>query len=125
MQNRTLEDELIRCKKWIKAALKYSGGTHTYEDVADNIRSGKQQLWPAEKSCAVTEIIVYPRKKTLHIFLAGGDMEELHEMQKSAEVWAKHYGCEALTMTGRKGWAKANRKAGWKEKLVLMEKVIK
>lgn len=124
MQNKALEDELVRCKKWIKAALRYSGGTHTYEDVADNIRSGKQQLWPAEQSCVVTEIIAYPRKKTIHIFLAGGNMDEIHSMQPDVMAWAKHYGCEKMTMAGRKGWARANLKIGWKESLVLMEKVI-
>jgi hypothetical protein len=61
-----------KCKEWIEAALEYSGGTHTIEDVEDAIRSGRMQLWPAERACAVTEIVVYPRKTVLHVFLGGG-----------------------------------------------------
>lgn len=118
-------NEVERCKKWIKAALKYGGGTHTYSDVYEAIKCGKMQLWPASKSCLVTEITQYPRKKVLHIFLAGGDLEEIKSMQDSVDHWGKLQGCTSMTMTGRRGWTKAIKDIGWKEQLVLMEKVIK
>ena len=49
---------LERCRKWIEDALEYSGGTHTFDDVAQCILDGKLQLWPAERGCAVTEIVI-------------------------------------------------------------------
>ena len=69
-----------QCRPWIDDALEYSGGTHTFEDVYDRILDGKLQLWPAERGCAVTEIVVYPKKKVLHVFLAGGEMDQIIDM---------------------------------------------
>ena len=115
--------ELQRCKQWIEAALEYSGGTHLYEDVVTAVVEGKMQLWPAEKSCWVTEITVYPRKKVLHVFLAGGDLDEIMGMHESVVQWAKNQGCEGMTLTGRKGWVKALKDNGWKpQQLMLLEK---
>lgn len=120
----TIMNELERCKPWIKAALRYSGGTHTYSDVYEAVKCGKMQLWPASKSCLVTEITQYPRKKVLHVFLAGGDLIEIKSMQDSVEAWGKAHGCASMTMAGRKGWLKRIKDIGWKDQLVIMEKVI-
>ena len=115
-------NELERCKGWIEAALEYGGGTHLFEDIAEAIADGRMQLWPAKDSCLVTEITVYPRKKVLHVFLGGGDLNEILGMHESVVQWAMAQGCESLTMTGRKGWVKALQNNGWKSQLVLLEK---
>ena len=111
----TLDEELTRCKPWIEAALEYSGGTHTFADVVDCVKLGTMQLWPAERGCAVTEIITFPRKKTMHIFLAGGELDQFFDMHESAIQWAKAQGCSAVTLSGRRGWTKAMSAKGWKE----------
>lgn len=107
-------DELTRCRAWIEAALEYSGGTHIFEDIVDGLASGKMQLWPAPKGCIVTEIVVYPRKKVLNIFLGGGKLEQIMDMHKDVIAWAKAQDCEALTMHGRFGWKKPLAEYGWK-----------
>jgi len=107
-------DELARCRAWIEAALEYSGGTHNFDDVAEGLASGKMQLWPAPKGCIVTEIVVYPRKKVLNVFLGGGELEQIMDMHQDVITWAKSQGCEALAMTGRFGWKKPLAAHGWK-----------
>ena len=107
-------DELTRCRAWIEAALEYSGGTHNFDDVAEGLASGKMQLWPAPKGCIVTEIVVYPRKKVLNVFLGGGELEQIMDMHQDVITWAKSQGCEALAMTGRFGWKKPLERHGWK-----------
>lgn len=109
----------------IEAALEYSGGTHIYEDVERGILDGRMQIWPGKKSAAVTEVVEYARKKVLHIFLAGGDMEELVDMIDSAEAWGRTLGCTALTMSGRKGWERALAPHGFKPVMIVMERTIK
>jgi hypothetical protein len=73
------------------------------------------QLWPAEKGCAVTELITFPRKKVMHIFLAGGELDQFFDMHESAIQWAKSQGCSAVTLSGRRGWTKAMSTKGWEE----------
>lgn len=108
------QNELERCRPWIEAALEYCGGTHAWEDVVNGIMSSKMQLWPAERGCMVTEIVIYPRKKVLNIFLAGGELDQLLDMNDDVGIWAKSHGCEAATMSGRLGWKKPLIPEGWK-----------
>lgn len=107
-------DDLTRCRAWIEAALEYSGGTHNFDDVAEGLASGKMQLWPAPKGCIVTEIVVYPRKKVLNVFLGAGELDQLMDMHKDVIAWSKAQGCVAVTITGRHGWKKPLTKHGWK-----------
>ena len=108
----------------IEAALEHSGGTHIFEDVQQAILEGRMQIWPGQKSVAVTEIIQYARKKVLHVFLAGGDMAELIDMIDSAATWGRTQGCTSLTMSGRRGWERVLGRHGFKPVLIVMEREI-
>ena len=116
--------ELEAYRGWIDDALEYSGGTHIFEDVVDGIKSGRMQLWPTEKGCAVTEIVVYPRKKVLHIFLAAGDLDQLLDMIDAAAAWGIQQGCQAMTMSGRRGWLRVLGKQGWANTMTVMERKL-
>lgn len=106
-------NELKRCKPWIEAALEYSGGTHFFEDVVDGLAKGTLQLWPAKRACIVTEIVVYPRKRVVNVFLGGGELEQIMDMHADVIEWAKSQNCTALTMSGRFGWQKPLKAHGW------------
>lgn len=108
----------------IERALAYSGGTHTFEDVAELIVSGKAQLWPAQRGVAVTEIVEYPRKRVLHVFLAAGDMDQLLDMIDAAADWGRSQGATAMTMSGRMGWLRVLDKHGFTPLNVTMERNI-
>ena len=65
-----MNEELERCKPWIEAALEYSGGTHDFIDVAEGIyKGGICSCGLRQRGCIVTEIVVYPRKRMLNVFL--------------------------------------------------------
>ena len=96
--------ELNRCRQWIEDALEYSGGTHSFDDIAAGVLAKKFQLWPNHNSAVVTEIVVYPKTKNLHFFLAGGNLDELKMMRPHIEAWGKSIGCTRVTLAGRKGW---------------------
>jgi hypothetical protein len=98
-------DHLERLRHHVEAALEYSGGTHHFEDVLEMVKQNKLQVWPATESIVLTEIIVYPRLKNLHYFLAGGDLDELSRMRPMIESWGKSIGCTRVSLAGRRGWA--------------------
>ena len=102
----TDSEHLNRLRRHVEAALEYSGGTHNFDDIAERVEDHRLQLWPASNSVVLTEIIVYPRLKNLHYFLAGGDLDELSRMRPMIESWGKSIGCTRVTLAGRKGWAK-------------------
>lgn len=106
----------------IEAALAYSGGTHDFDDVKQSIISGQMQIWPAARGCAVTEIVVYPKKQVLHVFLAAGEMDQIVDMIDSAVEWGKQQGCVGMTIAGRHGWSRVLAKHGYKAVMTVLEK---
>ncbi len=118
----TLIEHLLRCRQWIEDALAYSGGTHDFGDVVAGITSGRMQFWPAERGCAVTEIVVYPQKRVLHVFLAGGEMDQIIDMIDSAVEWSKQQGCTGMTIAGRHGWQRVLAKHGYRAVMTVLEK---
>lgn len=99
-------EHLVRLRQHVEAALEYSGGTHNFDDIVEMVQDNKLQVWPASESIVLTEIIIYPRLKNLHYFLAGGDLIELSRMRPMIESWGKSLGCTRVTLAGRKGWAR-------------------
>lgn len=111
----TAEDEWRRCALWIEAALEYGGGTHNLDDVLALVLAGDAQFWSSPNAAAVTEINEYPRFKCLHLWLCGGDMNEiLHEMLPKAEAWARSQGCSKTTTAGRIGWGRVMAPLGYR-----------
>lgn len=116
--------ELDRCRRWIEAALEHNGGTHLFEDVVEALQEGRMQLWPAPSGCLVTEIQVYPRKRVLNVFLAGGTLDQLDDMTADVSRWAQAQGCDFATMYGRPGWARVLDKRGWTHLFTVMRKEL-
>ena len=110
------------CRGWIEDALEYSGGTHDFDDVKERIINGQLQLWPAQRGCAVTEIVVYPKKKVLHVFLAGGEMDQIIDMIDSAVAWSKTQGCTSMTIAGRHGWKRVLANYGFTPVMTVLAK---
>lgn len=99
----------------IDEALAHAGGTHTFEDVLDLILSGDMLFWPGEKSCMVTEIVQYPRKRAMHVFLAAGDLDEIKAMEPDLRWFAKKLKCDGISLAGRRGWVRALKDIGFTE----------
>jgi hypothetical protein len=109
-------------RRYIEEALRYAGGTHTFDDIVDGVAAGTLQFWPGRTSAIVTEILETPRKKILHFFLAGGTLAELETMLPEIVAWGKAQGCTVTTLVGRKGWERTFiTRQGWKPTLVVFE----
>jgi hypothetical protein len=113
-----MEYEWKRSKPWIEAALEYSLGSFTIEDIEERIAKGHMQFWPGERCALVSEFHIFPRKKWLHVPFIGGDLEEVKAMQPALWSFAKFHGCDGLTGGGRPGWERALRDLGWRRSFV-------
>lgn len=117
--------EWERCKPWIAAALKYAGGTHTLSDLELGIEIGRFHLIPLNHSAMIVEIIEYPRVRALHIFLAGGVLEELKAfVDTRLQDIARDNRCQRITIAGRKGFSRALRDIGFKEKWTVLSRSV-
>jgi len=106
-QQIALINEMTRVRPFLEPALQYTNGTHDYIHLVEGVLTGQFHVWPTENSAIITEFHNFPKERHLHIFLAGGDLEEIKQLHDNVVQFAEAAGCQALTLTGRPGWIKA------------------
>ena len=117
--------EFARVEPQIEAALEYSGGAYTVEDVFVGLSEGHYQLWTRNNSVIVTEIVDEPQLRSLNYFLAGGDMADMEVLVPEVEAFAGNEGCTRITLVGRKGWCRSFlRAAGYEPRWYVLAKEI-
>jgi hypothetical protein len=107
---------LLEHKQNIINALEYARGSHTFDDVAMRVLSGQSTLWVEGSSFAITELIDSPKKRSLHLFLAGGNREDMYALHLRMIKWARQNGVVEATLSGRVGWLRILEHMGWEEK---------
>lgn len=111
--NDELIKELFRCQSWIQDALDKGDDTHDFVHIVDGIMEQRFQFWPHADCCVITEIIDYPKKRVIHVFLAGGDFASIIQLEPNIIEWAKSIGCTDVSLSGRKGWLRRLKQYGW------------
>ena len=97
---------------WLKNVEEYSGGRLTLETLVDRLADGKMQLWVVKGerpvAAVVTEVTEYPNIKYCLIVLASGGNAKswVRPVIDELERWAKHNGCNATELLGRRAWLK-------------------
>lgn len=102
----------------------------TLESMAEEVISGKLQLWlilddEEFKAFVTSEIKVNEAtgRKTVQLMeLAGDGGVDLVPMIDDIEAWAREIGAHELMPLGRDGWRKPLAKAGYRPKLTLYSK---
>jgi hypothetical protein len=118
-------DDWARAQPHIEAALAYGGETHEIQDIQEACLLGLAHLWTSENSAAVTEIIQYPRIRTVRIWLAGGDLEELRDdIRPRIEAYALAEGAGRVEIAGRPGWKKALAGVGYSPSCIVISKEL-
>jgi len=117
------QTEWLKCKKHIQKALDVYDSGYNIDDVEQSIKEGTFQLWPGKQSAVVTSVTQFPRKSILNIVFSGGKMDELLEMLKELENFAKLMGCSEIRLGGRKGWKRVLQSVGFKQTNVICKKI--
>lgn len=100
----------------------------TLTDIQRLLCQDKLQLWLAADEggyclAALTELAVYPAKKTARIVWVGGEqLPKLLQCLGFVELWAKREGCETMEILGRRGWQRLLRQYQYEYRAVYLEK---
>jgi hypothetical protein len=117
----SMEEALQKAKPFMEEALKHGTGQLEWSDIVREVILGNMLLWFGDKSCLLSQFVEFPRKKSLHILLASGELEELKRMvDESIVPFAKHNNCDDMTLIGRKGWKKVLTDIGFNEKHITL-----
>lgn len=98
--------EFLRCEEYLQKALDL-GDTHNAEDILKGLLDKQYELWTSDNSAIITQVIRYPRRIVLHLFLAGGNLQELEKLYREIETWSHSQGVTKITLDGRPGWTKS------------------
>lgn len=120
--NEQTEQDWSDGEAWIVAALGHDAtGGYQVGDVKAEIEAGKAHFWrwPMDhwvppSAVAVTNFVIYPRAKALNYWLFGGDMASIRSMLPLIEEWGLSQGCTLFMGEGRRGFARAFAKDGYR-----------
>ncbi len=118
-------EAMLPYRKMIEAALAHGNNTHSFDDIVNGVASQDYQFWPMEESFLVTEICSYPKLRSLHIFLAGGDLDEIKSIDDTLLEFAKQLNASVISLSGRRGWTKALADLDYRVAHVTMFKEVK
>jgi hypothetical protein len=79
--------------------------------------AGQLTLWTGEKAALVTEFEHKPRMKILNVFLGGGDLAELMELEAKLVTFARAHGCARITGGSRRDVGHGGQRDGWQRAL--------
>jgi|TARA_B100001059_G_scaffold234318_1_gene276559 hypothetical protein len=120
-QQQSKEDwelEFDKYKDLIEKAIGYTD-SYTIDDVKYKIENGIASIWGGKQTVIITEFVVFPKKNVLHILCIAGDYEEVEEMFKSIEKYARSIGINKITGSGRKGWLRKVKHLGFKQEYLI------
>jgi hypothetical protein len=103
---------------WISPATEMFEGLSRAE-VESAIVCGDFQLFTGANCAAITCV----SGTTLRIGLAGGDLDELLDLERQIAAYAADHECDSMEIVGRPGWERVL--PGYKRTAVLMRKGLK
>ena len=115
-----LQEDFAAAAPHIASALEHCGNTHHLNDVYYLVLNNEAALFVGKKSAVVTQEIILPVGRQLHFWLAGGDLEELVDIEADVRAAAREKGIKRFSIVGRKGWR--NKLPGYREAGILLTK---
>lgn len=105
-------------------ALREAGDCYSLNDILDGISAGHFQSFAVGDSWAVTQILDFPRRRVLEIFMAVGWLGDMFELEERVEQFARQEGCTLIRAYGRKGWNRFAKSRGWDNSHTVFTKEI-
>ena len=113
-----------RSEPFLAAALEFSG-SHSVEDVLEEVKEGSAVFYPVRDGAAVFRLGEYPQKRVLLIWLYGGEMaSNIEGVLEAAEFHAEQLECTELMIIGRRGWERVLKPHGFAHQGVVLTKGI-
>lgn len=86
----------------------------TEAELMTEIAAGRAQLWRGDTAAMVTQCVLRPDGRALHVWVAGGELAGVLELRPGIEAWGRAQGCEFATIHSRPGWARLLKPCGFR-----------
>ncbi len=103
----TLQRDWLRLRPLIVKAAKWTG-SYDEADLLRGVLANVFTFWPGENGFIFACIDRFPKLTRLHLLLAGGDHNEVAEIEKEVVNWAKSQGATQAYTEARLGLDRLN-----------------
>lgn len=114
--------EYQRARAWLLKALEFEGDPEV--ELVAKLQAGHAQLWLGERCAMVTEVHQESEGRSLHVWLAGGDLDEIVSLTPGIAAWGRMMGCVEATIEGRPGWARVLKPYGFAGETILRKALV-
>jgi hypothetical protein len=90
-------------------------GTHTWDDVREMLIKGDAQIFWNDHGAWITEVMVSPLKRWLHVWIIAGQLPGVMEIQEQVERFCLTKTLSRMVATTRPGWVALSEKPGWEK----------
>jgi hypothetical protein len=97
----------------LEKALAQGGDMYTLADIRGFIEAGHMQSFAKNDTWVVTQIVDFPQKRVLEIFLVTGDLDDAEALYDEVLQFGRERGCQIVRCYGRYGWTRKAREHGW------------
>ena len=100
--NYAITDRLMKAKmeRWLRA----NDNCYTFDDVMKGIEKGQFQTHLFGDTWVLTSIHDWPQRRSVHIDLVVGHLQESLKVEPEVCNWARSVGANLITGSGRPGW---------------------
>jgi hypothetical protein len=77
---------------------------YTPDDIMEEIEKGTLQSHTFGNTWVITAVHEWPRRKSVHIDLVVGTLEDAIAAEPQVCAWARSIGADLITGSGRPGW---------------------
>jgi hypothetical protein len=79
-------------------------GRRDWDAVFAALKTGELQFHEVGQACAITEIVISGRFKTLYVHVVAGELADVPALTEHVECFGRQHGCQMIEMIGRLGW---------------------
>lgn len=84
-------------------------GRQDWDRVFAALKAGELQFHEHGQACAITEIVISGRFKTLYVHVVAGELADVPALTEQVEAYGRRFGCQVVEMAGRLGWDRYHR----------------
>jgi hypothetical protein len=103
----------MNIEEQIARALQAGGDLLSIDDLRQLALAGRVQWWGDERASLATELLTYPRRRVLNVFMAAGELREVLALQDEVTDFARSNDCTHMVAHGRPAWGLVGKPLGW------------
>lgn len=119
--NAITNDGLVR---ELRRAIAAAGDLWTLADLVELAREGRIQVWHDGGAVVMTDVVDFPRKRIVRVFLVAGRMAGVRRLARQVEAFAVASEADAMVAEGRAAWERIGAPMGWQPRAVAYVKTL-